>query len=118
MESQVSRMQLFWLSWLSVAQPVASVAFLVSWAQFRDLYEGFTVTPPPISKAIIAAPQVVWWILVVLGLVQLFTFMGLVIKRTRQVRRTFVAVAVVNLAFVAGVFVALYLPIVQLGSPV
>src|SRR3954447_26702808 len=92
MKSEVGNLQLFWLSGLSAAHTLGSVAFLIAAPQFRSLYADFSVSPPAITDAIASSPERVWWLFVVLGSIQLVLFIALAIKRTSNWRRMFLVV--------------------------
>jgi len=118
MHSRVSNRQIFWLAWLSVAHAAGAIAFLIGAEQYRSLYRGFSLEPPAITQAIVTHRALIWWLLLVLGAIQLALFLFLVARRTPSTRHWFLLVSIFNLALVVGVFVALYIPILKLGSVV
>ena len=73
---------------------------------------------PLVTAAAIEHASGIWWIAIIASLIQLQMLIGLFIFRSRMFQTAFWIAAAITFLFLAGVAVALYLPVMQMGAPV
>jgi len=109
-----------WLWAILITLPVAFMAlrFYSAVPQYAALFKGFGAEVPTFTKTVMLWAAPISFVLRFALFSQLALFVGLLIKRTPTLRKTFFTVALLNLLMVGVIFVALYLPIVSMGKVV
>jgi type II secretory pathway component PulF len=86
--------------------------------QFVDLFRGFGADLPLFTQWFISHVTLIWVTVLATLAAQLILFVVYIVDRDPRVRRVFWWMAFVNLACVATLLVAMYLPIFKLGEVV
>jgi type II secretory pathway component PulF len=114
----LTRWNWFWAILITLPVAFMALRFYPAVPQYAALFKGFGAEVPTLTKIVMLWAAPISFVLRFALFSQLALFIGLLIKRTSTLRKTFFAVALFNLLMVGVIFVALYLPILRVGKVV
>ncbi|MFC4308517.1 hypothetical protein ACFPN2_05425 [Steroidobacter flavus] len=103
------------LSLLMVAAGLATPSIV---GEFHRLFLGFGAELPWLTRAVLSFRIPVFVILLLCLIAQVVSLLALLNRRTPEARRLFYRIAKANLGIFVLLIVAMYVPMIKLGSPV